>query len=200
MKNYQITIRGLENPSIFIDSWSKNYTYLLEHKYNSNIGKGLDNRDSFYQLFQWKNGTGEKISAKKTKTVMRFVEKWEYLRMLREDFDWGLYEEIFEPTKNSTIWKIFLLHIINPVEFPIFDQHVYRSYKFLTIGEFLELPTSSKSVYHNYKEEYRPWFNQIQMTFKLNTKRMDEALFTYGQFLKKIEKLPIEVNLIETHI
>jgi len=31
----------------------------------------------------------------------------------------------------SAIWQIFLLHIIDPTNYPIFDQHVYRAHYYL---------------------------------------------------------------------
>lgn len=194
MKNYKVIIEGFENPVHFVDRWSSIYSYTNEGKYNQHINSVLDNEISFFQLFQWKNGTGDVIYEKKRKVVEGFYTKINVLKHLRNDFNWELFENELQPTKNSPIWKIFLLHLINPSEFPIFDQHVFRFYNFQKKGLIEEISNKPMEVYEIYKKEYKPWFNYVQKEFLLNPKLMDESFFVFGQLLKNLKGLPIKIT------
>ncbi len=190
---YHIRIQGLQNPKQFVDIWSTFYSYSNEIKYNNYINSVLYKRESFIQLFQWKNGTGDVISRQKMKVVNGFLNKYEVLNQLKQNFSWELFEKEFQPTKSSTIWKIFLLHLIDPKEFPIYDQHVFRFYNFYTNGVIEEISNNRNVVFLSYKEDYKPWFNSFQNKYKLNHKKMDESFFSFGQVLKRLKGLPIEI-------
>ena len=198
IKSYNINIQGLDNPNDFISKWSPLYSYPNEYKYDK-IHDVLENKESFMELFKWKNGTGDKISQKKMEVVLGFWDKIDVLRELSvnfrwdEEFNWKLFEDEFEPHKTSPIWKIFLLHLINRYKFPIFDQHVYRSYNFFKNGVIEELPSSSSMVYELYKSQYKGWFNQIHEDFNVNPKEMDKSFFTFGRMLKGLGGYPIGI-------
>lgn len=192
--NYFISIDSFENPVQFVQDWSEHYTYSLEDKYNDHINECLSNKESFLELFKWKNGTGDRISDDKMKVVLSFWDKIEILQKLRTDFNWSLFEREFEPYKNSTIWKIFLLHLVDVNQFPIFDQHVFRTYYFFKKGKIEELPISSEKVYEIYKYGYLMWFHEIQMKYNLPLKKMDESFFSFGRMLKGLKDYPIKIK------
>src|SRR5690554_1199464 len=152
--SYNIEIKGLKNLNDFVKTWSPTYSYKLEYKYDEYISSVLDDKNSFIKLFEWKNGTGDQISENKKIGVLRYWDKVEILQELKLNFDWELFEYEFEPHKRSTIWRLFLLHLINPDEFPIFVQHVYRSYRFFTKGVIEEIPTQPKIIFEIYRNEY----------------------------------------------
>ncbi|MBN3582821.1 hypothetical protein JYB64_10535 [Algoriphagus aestuarii] len=189
--SYKIEIHGLKNLNDFVEAWSPMYSYPLESKYRNNISKGLINKDSFIELFKWKNGTGNTISGKKLNTALDYWGKVEVLKELKVNFDWSLFENEFEPQKSSTIWKLFLLHIMKPSEFPIFDQHVYRSFLFFKEGIIKEIPSNSRTKYLLFKHEYLGWFNKLKNQYNASPKMMDESFFSFGQMLKGIKKYPI---------
>lgn len=135
MKKYSICIYGFDNPTEFVSKWSKCYIYKNGEKYKNNIDTALDNYHSFYELFVWKNGTGEKLFNLKTPTVDKFWENIHELKKMKYKFSWEYFEKYFGPLEQATIWKIFLLHLMNPSEFPIFDQHVNRFYQFIKTGK-----------------------------------------------------------------
>tara|TARA_R110002111_G_scaffold234324_3_gene295348 strand:- start:930 stop:1520 length:591 start_codon:yes stop_codon:yes gene_type:complete len=191
---YNIKIQGFENLSDFVSNWSPLYTYPSEDKYNIHISNVLDSKESFIELFKWKNGTGDVIYEKKMKGVLEHWDKVEVLKELKREFSWELFEKEFEPQKSSTVWKLFLLHIMNPDEFPIFDQHVFRSYNFFKNGIIEEIPNSSKSKYVIYKTEYKDWFNNIQKENNVLPKKMDESFFSFGQMLKGLKNYPIQIS------
>lgn len=191
--SYNIEIQGLTNLNEFVKKWSPIYSYSNEKKYEEHISKGLEEKESFIELFKWKNGTGDVIYEKKLSSILNYWEKVEVLKHLKNHFDWELFEKEFEPQKSSTIWKLFLLHIMSPSEFPIFDQHVYRSFRFFTNGKIEEIPTNSKTKYQLYKMEYIDWFNQLKNEFNEVPKKMDESFFSFGQMLKGMKFYPIQI-------
>jgi len=193
-KPFTIEIQGLDNINDFISKWSPQYSYSNEDRYLNHIKTVLDNKESFIELFKWKNGTGDVIYVKKMNVVLGFWDKIDVLRELQMEFSWELFEKEFEPQKNSPIWKIFLLHLINPNKFPIFDQHVYRSFHFFETGMIEEIPSSSKRKYQIYKLEYRDWFNHIQQQNNIYPKEMDKSFFSFGQMLKRIMNYPIQIH------
>lgn len=192
--SYNIEIKGLNNLNDFVKMWSPIYSYNLEYKYDNYISSVLDDKKSFIELFKWKNGTGNNISKKKEIGVLRYWDKVEILRKLKLNFDWELFENEFEPHKESTIWRLFLLHLMNPQEFPIFDQHVYRSYRFFTSGVVEEIPSYSKTIYHIYKDEYQPFFNNLKKHHNGSPKNIDESFFSFGRMLKGLKGCPIQIK------
>lgn len=193
-RSYSINIKGFENPVDFVSTWSNLYSYTIEEKYINHIDNVFDDEESFLELFKWKNGTGNVIHKSKLKGVLNYWDKIDVLRKLKQEFSWESFEKEFEPQKSSTIWRIFLLHLINPKEFPIFDQHVSRFYHFQKSGLIQELPTNPNKIYLIYKLEYKDWFSRIQQKYNLQHKEMDESFFMYGRMLKKLNGLPIQIR------
>ncbi|CAN5337378.1 hypothetical protein BH09BAC1_BH09BAC1_00440 [soil metagenome] len=196
---YKITLGDHSNMEEFINQWSKVYKYSLEEKYDNNISTGLESEIKLLELFLWKNGTGDNVSSNKMKTINGFILQMNILRELQQSFNWNTFEREFEPQKNSSIWKIFLLHIIDPQVFPIFDQHVFRAFTFITEGTITELPQNKggikhKEVYAIYKETYLPWFSQIRDNQNIKPKRIDEALFSFGRVLKSLRNVPAKIS------
>jgi len=192
MKNLHIRINGFDKPTDFVKTWSDCYSYKNEDRYLNHIQNVLNDRNSFIELFKWKNGTGDKIYFKKMERVLSFWEKVDILKQLKSEFSWELFENEFSPLNESTIWKFFLLHLVNPNEFPIFDQHVNRFYQFLKSGKIKEFPSNKKLIYPLYRE-YLTWVTQMKFENNLSLKKMDESFFEYGKMLKNISNLPIEV-------
>ena len=146
------------------------------------------------ELFLWKNGYGNAITGQKFKVIKQFYGKIDVLKQLRVNFSWDFFENEFQPAKSSTIWKIFLLHLINPKEFPIFDQHVYRFLNFQNSGKIVEISNNPRVKYESYKLDYLPWFNKIQQEYQLDPKQMDQSFMSFGQLLKQLKGLPINIT------
>jgi hypothetical protein len=192
--SFNIQIDGFANLNDFVALWSPSYSYKNESKYKNHISTALEKENSFLELFKWKNGTGDSIAGRKKDGVLKYWDKVEVLRDLKLNFDWNVFEKEFKPHKKSTIWRLFLLHMMNPNEFPIFDQHVFRSYRFFTNGVIDEIPSYSNTIYQAYKDEYQPWFNNLKSQFNGSPKKMDESFFSFGQMLKVIKKYPIHMK------
>ena len=188
----KLEIDILTNPKEFVDNWCIHYDYPNDIIYNENIDKGLNDYHSFLELFRWKNGIYN-ISRSKMKVIEGFWNKVEVLRELKRDFDWELFENEFQPHKSSNIWKIFLLHIMDSHNFPIFDVHVFRFHHFIKYGFIKEIPNNQKLKYSYYKNEYIEWFRELRDNHSLNPKNMDESFFKFGQILKPLKGLPVEL-------
>ena len=78
----------------------------------------------------------------------------------------------------------FLLHIIRPEEYPIFDIHVYRAYTFITNGKSDELANyNNPKKYILYKERYLPFYSSLTALSGCSLTDIDKALWAFGKFI-----------------
>jgi hypothetical protein len=91
--------------------------------------------------------------------------------------------------QSGMIWKIFALHIMYPDKYPIFDQNVYRAMHYLQTGTFKEIPSKNTDKQAAYINEYMPFYKE-QGDYE--GRKLDKALFTFGQFLKLTERIDSE--------
>lgn len=169
----------------FISFWSKLYSYRpgLEHLYKDAIdNKQYDEKD-IQAFFTWKNGM-KLSSGKQTSLNRKIKSKLSIINKLKasKDFEVTVFSENF---KNLTVvWKIFLLHIINPKKYPIYDQHIHRTYNFihgLPYNHREIEPLTEKEKERFYFDEYLAFIDTIN---GIGLKTIDEAFFVFGQFLK----------------
>lgn len=175
----------LSNKSVnikeFIIFWSQFYIDPNESKYFGNINKISLDRDALLALFEWKNGS--KLSNRKAKSFEdKIFLKLKIINSLKISTDFELKKFLEEFKEVSTIWKIFLLHIIKPAKYPIFDQHVYRAFYYIEHLKVRELSYDNKEKEKKYFEDYLPFFKQIQGGHPI--KKLDESLWSFGKFLK----------------
>src|SRR5437773_4616453 len=111
-----ITRNSLANIDEFISIWSKGYSYPNMEFYTDMISKEQIGISDLQKLFEWKNGMT--LSTKKTKSVEENVlKKVSIVNQLKQQWNKEIFEKEFSSI--STIWQIFLLHIIQPENFPI---------------------------------------------------------------------------------
>ena len=164
----------------FISFWSKLYVYdnavLYERIHNTTLSEN-DLKD----LYKWKNGM--KLSQAKEKSLnTKIISRLETVNNLRAASNFDLEYFLKEFKQVSVVWKVFLLHILKPNRFPIYDQHVHRAYRFInnqsSNGIKASMNESVKLKF--YFEEYYPFVRQSKIT---DLKKMDEAFFAFGQFI-----------------
>lgn len=166
----------------FIDYWSMRYDYSLESLYNERIFKSKFDIEDLQQLFIWKNGM--KLSAGKQNSLdVRIISKLKSINELKsmDEIDLDAFQSHF---KNLTaVWKIFLLHIIRPNTFPIYDQHINRAYNFIHGLDFRNI--SADSMTNKAKEDFyfNTYLDFIRSLDNINLKALDEAFFAFGQFI-----------------
>ncbi|WP_461643177.1 hypothetical protein [Labilibaculum euxinus] len=166
----------------FIKFWSKLYSYHLESLYNDRIQKMEYTLDDLQQLFIWKNGMN--LSFQKQNSLEKKVlAKLEIINKLKTKQDFELIE--FEQNFNNltAVWKIFLLHIIRPDRYPIYDQHINRAFNFIHRLDYKNI--SADSITNKSKElfYFNTYLSFIHSLDNCNLKTLDEAFFAFGQFI-----------------
>jgi hypothetical protein len=161
--------------SEFINFWSKQYFYPKDYLYNDNIGKELI-EDRIWDLFLWKNGK-PLLEKKKLSVKNNFI--MEKTKVPSKHDNLTLLSYLDKP--GGMIWRIFWLHCNYPKIFPIYDQHVHRAMAKLKNWPKIDIPSLNKTKIRTYINHYLPFWRKF---FKFPPKKVDEALWSYGKFLK----------------
>jgi hypothetical protein len=182
MNLLQFEINKSEDLNSFIDSWSKLYSYSNGHFYGNTISKKEFSKTDIQNLYVWKNGM--KLSELKQKSIDdKITSKLSIINNFKSKDKIDIVEFSKEFKNLSAVWKIFLLHIIKPTEYPIYDQHIHRSFLFIHDEDYTDLSNTSinnKEKEAFYFERYLPYINNNNIK---DLKKLDEAFFAFGQFL-----------------
>lgn len=100
------------------------------------------------------------------------------------------------------IWTLFVMHCVYPDIYPLYDQHVYRAYIYVTTNG-KELPRIASNQWSDYLH-FRNFFNEEKTLTGLESIILDRGLWTYGKSLKQKHmpsKMPqqISTDLAETY-
>ncbi len=162
----------------FVDFWKSQYTYPNMRWYTENINLESFTRTDLYKLFCWKNGM--RLSQRKESTFNRIISKIELINHLRNQFDEDSFSEHFGWI--TPVWQIFLKHVIQPDKTPIFDQHVYRAYRYLRSDSNEE--KKAAGILSFFVTNYVPFFQSLHSDCSHHTrKEVDDALWSFGKFL-----------------
>ena len=175
----------------FISFWSRLYAYDNAALYNKIHHKVLSEKD-IKDLYQWKNGM--KLSEAKEQSLnTKIIKKIKIINSLRAitEIDLGYFLKEFKEV--SVVWKVFLLHIISPSIYPIYDQHIHRAHRFMNneASDGIKASMNESVKLKFYFEEYFPFVKESKIK---DLKKMDEAFFAFGQFIN-IGNQKIFVNL-----
>lgn len=167
----------------FISHWRTLYNYLDDGKYKHNIDLVEFKPTNLIELYHWKNGMTVKGSGGKEKSLQekilnRIVLINQYKKLSRIDLD--KFKKDFGDV--SAVWRIFLLHTIKPKVYPIYDQHIHRTYNFIHNIEWKSITNtiSDKKKLDFYFNTYLPYIQNLDIN---DLKALDEAFFAFGQFL-----------------
>ncbi|NRS87666.1 hypothetical protein HNQ02_000573 [Flavobacterium sp. 7E] len=180
--NFPVLIKHSQNLSEFIIFWSKQYSFSNEAIYSNSIAKKVLNTTDIQNLYIWKNGM--KLSELKQKSLDNKIKsKLSIINDFKSNDELDL--EVFSKEfKNlSAVWKIFLLHIIKPELYPIYDQHIHRTFLFIHNENWSNISNdtiTNKDKEKFYFDRYLPF---IQTSNIIELKQLDEAFFAFGQFL-----------------
>ena len=181
----------------FVECWEKYYDYdEREYFMELNIGSELT-VENITRLLRWKDPWmlthPKKADGKPNPHVVRVLKKTDSVNRFRngrlagDEFQ-TVTQKVFP---NGIIWQLFLFHIARPAEWPIADQHVFRSYSVLfnaAVPESLAAFGSYVTAFHELAGKFRECAgiqdNDPLDVVKTN-KRVDNALFAFGQFLAK---------------
>lgn len=177
-----LTNTRTENIFDFINSWSKFYSYSNEAIYNKSITKVVFTKTDIQNLYKWKNGM--KLSELKQKSLnTKITSKLTIINAFKKSDNLNLEDFQKEFKEVSAVWKIFLLHIIKPTKFPIYDQHIHRAFLFINNEDWTNISNSSitdKAKEKFYFNTYLPFIESQNID---DLKKLDEAFFAFGQFL-----------------
>jgi hypothetical protein len=170
----------------FIDFWKQFYDDRQhpDEKFYFPYINDLSEGDFLDKLWRWKMGLHFKNKSNQ-KVLNLIKENTETIRNFRKSeptFN-ELYEFSEKIFKSGIVYRIFLVHICKPNDYPIFDQHVFRAFNFLVTGKITNMPTNIKD-YLNYKK----FVLKIHRQYDLNLRDIDRALMAFGQFLNNPKK------------
>lgn len=168
----------------FIEYWSAVYwtTTKVNPFYDQVVGQPSFSKSDIRGLFDWKNGIPINGHRQKTASVEWVLRHLTMVNELKQSFDKEVFDEHFG--RMSAIWQIFLLNLIDHRRFPIFDQHVYRAYRFITDRIIADkIPGTRQRQLELFHGKYIPFFNGIRPP-RMPVRQVDRALWTFGRFLK----------------
>ena len=166
----------------FIEYWKVHYNYPLEKLYNGRIHKIEFDQNDLQQLFIWKNGM--KLSDKKQKSFeAKILRKINLINKFKAQNNIDLNEFKNNFSNLTAVWKIFLLHIIKPTKFPIYDQHINRAYNYIHELDYSNINASSISNKNKESFYFGTYLSFINSLADINLKDIDEAFFAFGQFI-----------------
>ena len=183
-KTFQVLQLNLsQNANAFVKCWSSLYNYPGYEVYKSTVTKPEISKKDLRKLFTWKNGTD--LSTKKENSFLsQALQHEELINELKKEFDQKKFEKTFG--KMSAVWQIFLLHIIQPNECPIFDKYVYRAFRFIQNLDEKRLPSNQSERLKIFHEEYRPFFiDMVKLADEFDQFDIDKALWTFGKMIKE---------------
>lgn len=166
----------------FILFWSAYYIISKnDHLYTVRINNKRFTKSDIEKLFEWKNGMKVNGHIPKQASINKVISRLKYVNELKTNFNLIYFQLHFSDI--AAIWQIFLLHIIQPKKFPIFDQHVYRAHIFLKHKIIQEIPNHQPSKLKYYHNEYIPFVQKLKREVK-GLRKIDMAVWAFGKFLK----------------
>lgn len=191
----------LSKASEFVEFWSRFYDYRAtvlgseqEIDYFSELNVGDDlTAENVRRLLRWKDEQmlSERIlsgpnQGQENPRVTRVLANLSAINKFRNDqsANGELLQTLVGIFPNGVVWGAFLLHIAKPHVYPIGDQNVFRAWS-------LHTGLKDKQDWKTYAD-YRDYFKKIATALGITEtignvrelKRIDNALFVFGQFLK----------------
>jgi hypothetical protein len=174
-----ITLKPVTDNSLseFLEFWSKQYYYPKnEELYTKNINKPKFEVVDINELYKWKNGMT--LSVKKQKSLeAKILSKLDIINDLKHQKVTDLNFFLEEFLDVSFVWKIFLLHLIKPNTYPIYDQHIHRAFNYIHVDQMFIQKAKQHEFY------FKHYLNFIKFEEIKNLKKLDEAFFAFGQFI-----------------
>lgn len=192
---YLLKIERCSSLPDFVNYWRVFYHYTGNDRYLANINVKAITPNQIKELFHWKNGMTLEGSGGKEKSLqLKIIKRIKTINQYKsaKKIDLEKFNEDFSDV--TAVWRIFLLHIIQPKVYPMYDQHVHRTYSFLHGEDWSNINNkmSNKSKLDFYYKKYLPFVKELK--FK-NPKALDEAFFAFGQYINTRNQKQIFLNL-----
>ena len=185
----------------FVEFWSQFYDYRVtvfqskrEIDYFSELNIGNDlTAENVRRLLRWKDPmmlsertlSGSNKGQENPRVVKVLASRSEINQFRKDKKSNGdLLNNIGAIFPNGVVWGAFLLHIAQPHVYPIADQNVFRAWSLHT-GLKDEQSWETYAAYHEYFAGIARALGATQTSGNLRQlKRIDDALFVFGQYLK----------------
>lgn len=189
----------------FVNFWEKYYKYKIktfdeteeiDYIVELNVNQNLT-EENIRRLLRWKDPTrlthvkksdpNKNLENPKVMKVLSNIDAINNFRAdkITEDEFLLIANDIFP---QGPIYRIFLLHICKPHKYPIADQHVFRAYSYqkgCSLEESWEKYLSYKSYFFEIADACKIKKHEESKEYVAELKRIDNALMSFGQFLKK---------------
>jgi len=174
----------------FIKFWSQFYNdrkYPDGKLYDPYISdEGFFGKNEFLRnLWKWKMQVhfNKKSNQKALKLMEEQRETIRNFRKSKIGFK-DLYDFSGKIFKNGIIYRIFLIHICKPEEYPIFDQYVFKAFSFIVKKEIVKDPKDIKEYLR-----YRDFVFSVHKNCGISLREIDKGLMAFGQFLTNPAKI-----------
>jgi hypothetical protein len=186
----------------FVECWERYYgadDHDREYFAELNIGNDLTEQN-VVQLLRWKDPRmlthPRKADGEPNPRVTRVLEQMSSLNRFRHgDLTTDKFQAITHNIfPNGIIWQLFLFHLARPADWPIADQHVFRSYSVL----FNAAVPDSIATFASYSKTFQELAARLRRGLGIDdddqalvvrtNKRLDNALFAFGQFLATYDR------------
>jgi len=181
------------DPTRFVEVWSHFYSW-DDDKYLAHIrdqpGHKLT-KAGVGELMTWKSGNRHATLAKAFGSAVPLsLLNWPRGRAPLTDAELSAHFEAIiaalgraELNKaRGIIWPIFMCHIGQPDDIPIYDVNVWVAWGFITCWFKRQDLEKVPKKFQRYLE-YREWFNGIVATYAIPAPKLDRALMAFGQFI-----------------
>ena len=180
----------------FVDFWGPLYRtnfWSAEERYLENV-RDVEQitKENLRALFEWKHGQAwegaswkKKLAFERAMDNLKRLDEFKHYRHVTDvqvDAFWGFLSGI----TSGPIYKVLFLHLCRPLEFALYDQHVYRSWQFLIHSEIQEVEVPNDlDVYKQYNEFFSAQARKLHAPEWKARRSLDKALMTFGKFLKE---------------
>ena len=187
--------------SEFVDFWEPLYLTrfrseeeyrLAEERYSRNVKEVEEiTEENIHALFRWKLGQDwEKASWKRKSAFQKAIDNLDRLNEFKRlqrvtDAQVEGFLRFLSGITSGRIYKPLFFHICRPLEFALYDQHVYRGWHFLVHFEIKEVPEDFE-VYKQYNRFFAEHAQRMDSDDQWAARRrLDKALMAFGTFLKR---------------
>jgi hypothetical protein len=191
MSNFVTLSFDPASPTEFVEFWRRAYRGKVAI-YDQNIRADQPlSTDNVIALMRWKAGRFGDAAERFARAVpVEFLNACreaevplsdEAVRDLYGRITSALHEEDLARTE-TIVWRVFLCHIAQPRDIPMYDVNVWRAWGFIKgwiePRHYDEQPASFETYL-----EFRLWWNDVVRSDGLDRQHFDQALVAFGQFL-----------------
>ncbi|MFA9556739.1 hypothetical protein ACERII_05515 [Evansella sp. AB-rgal1] len=153
------SLRVAPTGNVYIDSEGNGYSYTDRWKSTTPVGYEVWKDISVYQN-EIKHTIPDHFPSKKPVVILELQD--------RKGFGF--------------IWALFAVHCFYPTIYPLYDQHVYRAFIYIT-SEGKENPRLAPNNWDEYTR-YTKFFQELLEKVDFSYWKLDKALWAYGKHLK----------------